>query len=173
MGLEKHWSETVFDLILDHDISLVSFVPDAGLSQLIDLCVAHDAVQTVRLTSEEEGVSLAMGSWLGGKKSLLLMQSSGVGNCVNMLSMLNTCQVPLPMIVTMRGDWGEFNPWQVPMGQGTESVLKEMGVTTFKAQRDDEVGEFAEGAIRLAFNTYRATAVLIGQRILGAKTFGR
>ena len=51
MGLEKHWSETVFDLILDQDISLVSFVPDAGLSQLIDLCVAHDAVQTVRLTS--------------------------------------------------------------------------------------------------------------------------
>lgn len=173
MGLEKHWSESVFDLICDHDISLVSFVPDAGLSQLIELCIAHNPIQTVRLTSEEEGISLAMGGWLGGKKSMLLMQSSGVGNCVNMLSMLNTCQVPLPMIVTMRGDWGEFNPWQVPMGQGTEAVLKEMGVATFRAQENNQVEACAEGSIRLAFNTYRPTALLIGQRVLGAKTFGR
>ena len=173
MTLENHWSNTVFNLICEQDISIVSFVPDAGLSQLIDLCVAYESIQTVRLTSEEEGVALAMGTWLGGKKSLLLMQSSGVGNCINMLSMLNTCQVPLPMMVTMRGDWGEFNPWQVPMGQGTENVLKEMGVTTFRAQENDEVAKCAEGAIRLAFNTYRPTAVLIDQRVLGAKTFGR
>ena len=151
----------------------MSFVPDAGLSQLIELCVAHEGIQTVRLASEEEGVALAMGTWLGGKKSLLLMQSSGVGNCINMFSMLTSCQVPLPMLVTMRGDWGEFNPWQVPMGQGSEHVMKEMGVTTFRAKKNDEVAECTEGAIRLAFNTYRPTAVLIDQRVLGAKTFGR
>ena len=173
MSAQQHWSDIVFQLALEQGITNVSFVPDAGLSPLIKLCEESSQINVVRLTSEDEGVSLALGSWLGGVKSLLLMQSSGVGNCINMLSMLNTCQIPLPMIVTMRGDWGEFNPWQVPMGQGTDGVLKEMGVTVFKAQKSEEVPECAEGAIRLAFNTFRATAVLVGQRVLGAKTFGK
>jgi len=137
MSAQQHWSDVVFQLALAQGVTNVSFVPDAGLSPLIKLCEKSSQINVVRLTLEDEGVSLALGSWLGGVKSLLLMQSSGVGNCINMLSMLNTCQIPLPMIVTMRGDWGEFNPWQVPMGQGTEGVLREMGVTVFKAQKSE------------------------------------
>ncbi len=57
------------------------------------------------------------GAWLGGVRGVLLMQSSGVGNCVNLLSLVQECRFPLLMIVTMRGEWGETNPWQVPMGR--------------------------------------------------------
>ena len=149
----------------------MSVVPDAGHMALIRLCESDSAIELVRLTTEEEGIALAMGAWLGGDKSVLLTQSSGVGNCVNMLAMLAVSQTPLAMLVTMRGDWGEFNPWQVPMGRATQPVLEAMGVLVSRADRADDVVPLAEGALRIAYNTLRPTALLIGQRLLGAKTF--
>jgi sulfopyruvate decarboxylase alpha subunit len=169
--MEGHWSQDLHALLRQQHVRQVSFVPDAGHTALIRLCESDTAMRAVRLTTEEEGVALAVGAWLGGDKSVLLMQSSGVGNCVNMLSMLSVCQIPLTMLVTMRGDWGEFNPWQVPMGSAAKSVLERMGVLVNRADREDEILPLAEGALRLAYNTLRPTAVLIGQRLLGAKTF--
>ncbi len=169
--MSTHWSEGVFALFKQQGIRQVSLVPDAGHSRLIKLCEADADLRLVRLTTEEEGIALAVGAWLGGDKSVLLMQSSGVGNCINMLSMLAVCQIPLTMLITMRGDWSEFNPWQVPMGQAARSVLEAMGVLVSAAQQEAEVVPLTEGALRIAYNTFRPAAVLIGQRVLGAKTF--
>jgi sulfopyruvate decarboxylase alpha subunit len=130
-------------------------------------------MKTVVLTTEEEGVALLAGAWLGGDRGVLLMQSSGVGNCVNMLSLTRTCRMPLLILVTMRGEWGEFNPWQVPMGQKTNQVLTMAGVLTFTVSDKDRIKETVEAAAKMAFEGPAATAVLISQRILGAKTFGR
>ena len=165
------WSVELHRLLKQQQVRQVSFVPDAGHASLIRLCEADSDLRAVRLTTEEEGVALAVGAWLGGDKSVLLMQSSGVGNCINMLSMLSVCQIPLPMLVTMRGDWAEFNPWQVPMGRASQAVLEEMGVLVTRADREDDIVPLAEGALRMAYNTLRPAAVLIGQRLLGAKTF--
>ena len=169
--MSAHWSEGIYQLFKQQNIRQVSLVPDAGHSRLIKLCEADADLRMIRLTTEEEGIALAVGAWLGGDKSVLLMQSSGVGNCINMLSMLQVCQIPLAMLVTMRGDWGEFNPWQVPMGRAAKTVLEEMDVLVTSAQHEDEVVPAAEGALRIAYNNYRPAAVLIGQRVLGAKTF--
>lgn len=169
--MSVHWSQELHKLLKRQNIRQVSFVPDAGHAALIKLCEADAELRAIRLTTEEEGVALAVGAWLGGNKSVLLMQSSGVGNCINMLSMLSVCQIPLTMLVTMRGDWAEFNPWQVPMGQATKPVLEEMGVLVYRAEREEEIVPLAEGALRIACNTLRPSAVLIGQRLLGAKTF--
>lgn len=168
-----HWSQGLHQLLKQQSIRQVSFVPDAGHAGLIRLCEADASLSMVRLTNEAEGIALAAGAWLGGEKSVLLMQSSGVGNCINMLSMLSTCQVPLTMFVTMRGDWAEFNPWQVPMGHATPNVLEEMGVLVNRADREEDLLPLAEGALRIAYNTLRPTALLIGQRLLGAKTFDK
>jgi sulfopyruvate decarboxylase alpha subunit len=165
------WSHELHRLLKQQQVRQVSFVPDAGHASLIRLCEEDRDMRAVRLTTEEEGVALAVGAWLGGDKSVLLMQSSGVGNCINMLSMLSVCQVPLPMLVTMRGDWAEFNPWQVPMGRASQGVLEEMGVLVTRADREEDIVPLAEGALRIAYNTLRPAAVLIGQRLLGAKTF--
>jgi sulfopyruvate decarboxylase alpha subunit len=169
--MTKHWSNGLYELLKRQGIAQVSVVPDAGHAALIELCAADPELRLVRLTTEEEGIALAVGAWLGGRKSVLLMQSSGVGNCINMLSMLAVCQVPLAMIVTMRGDWGEFNPWQVPMGKATRGVLEAMGVLVTRADREDDVVAQAEGTLRIAYNTLRPAALLLGQRMLGAKTF--
>ena len=169
--MTTHWSQGLYELLKQHNIKQVSLVPDAGHSALIRLCEADRELQSIRLTTEEEGIALAVGAWLGGSKSVLLMQSSGVGNCINMLSMLNVCQIPLAMFITMRGDWAEFNPWQVPMGHATPTVLDQMGVLVSRADRPEDVLPLAEGTLRIAYNTLRPAALLIGQRTLGAKTF--
>jgi len=169
--MTTHWSEGVYQLFKQQSIRQVSLVPDAGHAGLIKLCEADRDLRLLRLTTEEEGIAAAVGAWLGGDKSVLLMQSSGVGNCVNMLSMLTVCQIPLAMLITMRGDWGEFNPWQVPMGRAAHVVLEAMNVLVSTAQQESEVVPQVEGALRIAYNTLRPAAVLIGQRVLGAKTF--
>lgn len=66
-------------------------------------------MQPTVLTTEEEGIGILAGAWLGGERGVLLMQSSGVGNCINTLSLSKVCGFPLLIIVTMRGEWGELN----------------------------------------------------------------
>ena len=158
-------------MLRDQRVSQVAYVPDFGHARLIELVRADRRMRAVALTTEEEGVALATGAWLGGERSVLLMQSSGVGNCINMLGMIQECRIPLPMLVTMRGQWGEFNPWQVPMAQATIPTLTAMGVIVQPVERAGDVAETASAACRLAFNTCRAVAVLISQRVIGAKEF--
>ena len=165
------WPAEVFRLLKDNNIRQVAMVPDAGHAQLINMCKADNDMVLVPLTTEEEGVAQLAGAWLGGDKGVLLMQSSGVGNCINMLSLSISCSFPLLMLVTMRGDFGEYNPAQIPMGNSTQAVLEATGVICKRADSKDSVTETVSSAMRLAFNTYRPVAVLIGQGVLGAKDF--
>jgi sulfopyruvate decarboxylase alpha subunit len=168
---ESAWPDAVHALLRSAGVRQVAIVPDAGHARLIKLCEKDKAMRVVRLTTEEEGVALLAGAWLGGEKGVLLMQSSGVGNCINMLTLPIACQFPLLMLVTMRGDHGEFNPAQMPMGTATQAVLEAMGVIVKRADSAGDVPEMVSGALRLAFNTYRPVALLIGQRVSGAKDF--
>jgi sulfopyruvate decarboxylase alpha subunit len=165
------WPDEVYRVLKDAGIRQVAMVPDAGHSRLIRAFDADPETRLVTLTTEEEGVAMLAGAWLGGQRGVLLLQSSGVGNCINMLSLPNICRMPLLMLVTMRGDWGEFNPWQIPMGQGTRASLEAMGVIVTRADEPHLVASTVQGAANLAFNTWRPTAVLIGQKVLGAKNF--
>ena len=167
------WADGVHALLKAQRVELVSFVPDGGHKRLIELCQGDPEMRTVTLTTEEEGIALAAGAFLGGKRAVLLMQSSGVGNCVNMLSLPRVCGMPLVMLVTIRGEWGEFNPWQVPMGQATPAVLEASGVIVYRADTAEQVAPTVEGALLLAFQSRRSVAVLLSQRLLGAKNFLR
>ncbi len=168
---ESAWPDEVHALLKSAGVRQVAVVPDAGHARLITLCEKDQAMRVVRLTTEEEGVALLAGAWLGGEKGVLLMQSSGVGNCINMLTLPLACQFPLLMLVTMRGDHGEFNPAQIPMGNATQEVLEAMGVIVKRVDAAEDVTEMVSSTMRLAFNTYRPVALLIGQRVTGAKDF--
>jgi sulfopyruvate decarboxylase alpha subunit len=158
-------------LFTTHRVEMISFVPDGGHKRLIELCQADPAMRSVTLTTEEEGIAFAAGAFLGGKRAALLMQSSGVGNCVNMLSLPRICAMPLLMLVTMRGEWGEFNPWQIPMGQSAPAVLEASGVIVYRADTIEEIVPTVEGALLLAFQSRRSVAVLLSQKLIGAKSF--
>ena len=79
------WPEDIFAILERFDVRQVPYVPDAGHSQLIERVLGSTSMRGIALTTEEEGVALIAGAWAGGQRAALLMQSSGVGNCINML----------------------------------------------------------------------------------------
>ena len=166
-----NWHEDIFSVLRSQNITLVGHVPDAGHTPLIRLCERQNDMDVVTLTTEEEGVGLLSGAWAGGRKGVLLMQSSGVGNCINALALPQICRIPVFTIVSMRGEWGEFIPWQVPMGQATPSVLGAMDVKVFRADRQEDVGATVDAAANFSFNTRQSSAVLLSQKMIGAKQF--
>ena len=165
------WPDELFDVLKRADIRQVGYVPDAGHSRLIALCKADPDIHDVSLTTEEEGIALAAGAWLGGQRAALLMQSSGVGNCVNMLSLIRACRFPMLMFITMRGEWEEFNPWQVPMGSIVKPTLELCDTHVTMAEMPDQVVPLAQSAAQIAFGGDRAAAVLLSQKLIGRKVW--
>jgi sulfopyruvate decarboxylase alpha subunit len=168
---EQSWQDALYDLLRANGVTQFAYVPDAGHRVLIDRSLADPDAHSIPLTTEEEGVALAAGADLGGARSVLLMQSSGVGNTINFLSLISGCRFPFLTIVSMRGDFGEGNPWQFPMGQATEPVLKAMGVVVLKCESPADVIPTVSAAMTMVFQSGQAVAVLLGQRLLGAKKF--
>jgi sulfopyruvate decarboxylase alpha subunit len=166
------WPDELFGILKRARVRQVAWVPDAGHARVIERVIAEPEMVGVPLTTEEEGVALACGAWLGGDRAALLMQSSGVGNCVNMLSLVAAGRFPFLALVTMRGEWEELNGWQVPMGRATRVVLEAMGVRVLRADEPGEVGPVVREALEAAFGADEAVAVLLGQRLVGRKDWG-
>ncbi len=166
---QQSWRQDVFDILKAAGVRHIAYVPDAGHSTAIRLAEADPDINAVVLTTEEEGIGYLAGAWLGGERGALLMQSSGVGNCINTLGLAACARFPLLMLVTMRGDWAEFNPWQNPMGQATEPALKLMGVMTWRADEPQQVAPLLQGAATMAFEGDASCALLLGQRLIGQK----
>ena len=165
------WPEEIFRILQRFDVRQVPYVPDAGHSQLINRVLGSSTMRGVPLTTEEEGVAMLAGAWAGGQRGALLMQSSGVGNCVNMLSLTQIFRFPFLTLVTMRGEWGEFNPWQVPMGSSTQGVFELSGIRVLRATDPAEVKDVMEAAASQAYNACTPTALLLSQRLIGTKVF--
>jgi sulfopyruvate decarboxylase alpha subunit len=165
------WPLEIYSALKDAGVRIVGYVPDGGHKRLIELCIADPDVRCVVLTTEEEGIALAAGAWLGGVRCALLMQSSGVGNCINVLGMTHECRLPLLVLVTMRGEQGEFNPWQVPMGQATRSVLESMSVAVHRVAAAEDAAPSVAAAAKRAYLENSAQAVLIAQQVIGIKSF--
>lgn len=166
-----NWPDDIFATLERFDVRQVPYVPDAGHSKLIQRVLASSTMRGIPLTTEEEGVALLAGAWTGGQRGVLLMQSSGVGNCINMLSLVQIFRLPFLTLVTMRGEWGEFNPWQVPMGSNTQGILELSGIKVLRAAHPGEVREVVEAGAAQAYNACTPTAVLLSQRLIGAKVF--
>ena len=171
--MQHDWPRDVFAHLKALDIGTVATVPDGGLTELLLKCEDDPAIRVVTLGTEQEGVGLAFGQWLGGRRTALFIQSSGVGNCINALSLPAITGTPCLLLVTMRGEAGERNPWQVPMGQGTRPVLEAMGVTCFSAPDAEGVGDTFAAAAAHAFSRGASAAALVHQHIIGTKEFAK
>ena len=165
------WRAGIFSALKTHGVRQMAYVPDAGHASLINACLADSEISCSVLTTEEEGVALLAGAELGGQRGVMLMQSSGVGNCVNMFSLLKSCGFPFVTLVTMRGEWGEFNPWQMPMGQATEETFRRSGFIVYRADTGEDAAAMTGSAMRLAYDSNCPVAVLLSQRLIGAKDF--
>jgi len=165
------WSGAMFDMLRDAGVTLFAHVPDAGNDRLIALVEEHNDTRAVLLTTEEEGVAICAGADLVGGRAILCMQSSGLGNCPNYLSLAKGGRFPLLMMISMRGDYGEQNPWQYPMGAAVETLLKAAGVLIFKVERRDELEAATTAAVNATVRGAQAAAIVLSQKFLGAKGF--
>ena len=167
----EEYSIRIFDKLADAGVTLFSYVPDFGNAEIINLAEEDNRTTVVLLSSEQEGVALSAGADLVNGRAVLLMQSSGVGNCVNMLSLVKAGRFPLLMIGTMRGDYGEQNPWQYPMGEAVEPLFKAMGVLVFKIEHRDDIEKATLAALRASGAGAQSAAIVLSQKFLGAKGF--
>ncbi len=171
-SLVHPWKDEIFQIFKAGCVSQVAYVPDAGHAQVIRHVLEDKDMRGVPVTTEEEGVASVCGAWLGGQRSVLLMQSSGVGNCVNMFSLINNCRFPFLTLVTMRGEWAEFNQWQTPMGRVTEEAFEMMGVNVLRADRPESVADVVSAGFDAAFVGGDAVAILLSQSLIGRKKWG-
>jgi sulfopyruvate decarboxylase alpha subunit len=167
------WPDAIYAHFRRVRIRQVGYVPDAGHTRLIQHCIDDPDIADVVLTTEEEGVGLVAGAALGGQRAAILMQSSGVGNCINMFSLIKNCGFPCLVLVTMRGEFGEFNPWQIPMGSITDEVLRLSGFLTYRIDHPEDVDDVVGAACDMAFDGNAAIAVLLSQRLIGRKVWGK
>ena len=163
------WKDEIFSLFKSSGVRQVAYVPDAGHAQVIRQIHADSEMRGIPVTTEEEGVAAVCGAWLGGDKAALLMQSSGVGNCVNMFSVINNCRFPFFTLVTMRGEWAEFNQWLTPMGRATQEAFEMMGINVLRADRPESVADVVGAGLDAAFLGGDAVAVLLSQSLIGRK----
>ncbi len=167
------WQEAIFKVLKAGGVRQIAYVPDAGHSRVIERAIADPEIEDIVLTTEEEGVAVVSGAWLGGQRAVLLMQSSGVGNCVNMFSLLQAADFPFLTLVTMRGEYAEFNHWQAPMGRATQGALELMGLHVLRASRPEDVEEVVSAGFDAAFEAGDKVAVLLGQTLIGRKKWER
>ena len=167
------WQEDIFQVIKQAGVRQIAYVPDAGHSHVIKRAKADPEIRDIVLTTEEEGVGVVSGAWLGGERAVLLMQSSGVGNCVNMFSLLDSCRFPFFTMVTMRGEYAEFNPWQGPMGLATAKALELMGITVYRVDSPDAAAELVGAGLVGAFDAGQRVAILLSQSLIGRKKWVR
>lgn len=165
------WQNQLYEALRRHDVTQFSYVPDAGHRICIDRSIADKEVHSVALTTEEEGVALACGAHLGGKRSVLLMQSSGLGNCLNFMSMVKGGRFPFLTVLSMRGEFGEGNPWQMGMGQATKPLLAAMDFIALDITKPEDVGPTVDAASNMVWKSGQAVAILLTQKLIGAKSF--
>lgn len=163
------WQDAVFNVLKQGGVRQIAYVPDVGHSHTIRCAIADPDIEDIVLATEEEGVALVSGAWLGGQRAVLLMQSSGVGNCINMFSLLSAADFPFFTLVTMRGEFAEFNPWQGPMGRATQGALELMGIHVLRVDDPAKAEEVVSAGFEAAFHAGDRVAVLLSQSLIGRK----
>jgi sulfopyruvate decarboxylase subunit alpha len=145
----------------------VVYVPDNPLAQVLKILAdGFPDVTTTIATREEEAFGIAAGLYLGGARPTVMLQSSGLGNSLNALtSLLLPYQIPTLLLISMRGDPGEWNAAQVPMGRAVARICDAIGVATAIA----ETPETTAATVRLvgltAFGTRLPGACLLPRRL--------
>ena len=155
-------SQIIYQALKANGITLISALPETWLVHLIRMAEDDPAMTLVRLAKEEEGVGISAGAHLAGAKSAMLMQNHGFLAAVNpIVSCAQLYRIPLLMLISLRGDFGERDPWQTEGGLVTEHVLEALRIPSIRLEHPDHVAERIRKAQVLAYSSYRPVALLL------------
>lgn len=168
--MDRSWSEHVADILRRNKVRIFATVPDYIVSQVLEHLGQDETCTVVTSAREEEGLGILSGAYLAGQRGALLMQNSGLGNCVNTLASLNLAtQVPVVLVISHRGDLGEYNAAQVPMGQAAEKLLQALDVRYVTPHTVEELEAQADGLIKLAYTSSLPVAFLLPNDLTGGR----
>jgi len=160
-------SKIVFDALKDGGVRLISALPETWLVHLIRLADDDPDVTLVRLAKEEEGVGISMGAHLAGVKSAMLMQNHGFLASVNgIVSGAQLFRIPLVMLISDRGSFGERDPWQTEGGAVTEPVLAALRIPLMRLDDPARVAERIRQAQTLAYASNKPVALLLTRELM-------
>ena len=165
-----NWAETLVQCLKDAQISLVSYVPDISIHQATQLIEDDPFFHLVSCTREEEAIGIAVGAYAVGRNSAVFMQTSGFGNCINAIgSLCIPHRVPVPFFINMRGDLGDFNICQVPVGRATRPILDVLGLPHYTLTQVSDMDRTVKGAIQLCYASRQPVAVCLTPLLHGGK----
>ncbi|MBI2166379.1 MAG: decarboxylase [Chloroflexi bacterium] len=164
------WKATLVACLKEKGVPFVAYVPDGATWQILSLMQKDPFFHLIRCTREDEAIGIASGTYAAGSRGVAFMQSSGLGNCVNVLGSLNvTYRIPVPLVVALRGELGEFNIAQVPVGRAVRPILESLGLHHFTLDRPEGVEALSRGALDLCYSGRLPVALLVSTLLTGAK----
>jgi sulfopyruvate decarboxylase alpha subunit len=167
---DPSWAKHMADVLRRNGIRLYATVPDYIVSHVLEHLWSDPECRVVTVCREEEGVGLLSGAFMAGQRGALVMQNSGLGNCVNALASLDVAsQIPLVLVISHRGDLGEFNPAQVPMGQATERILDALDIRHVMPRSVADLEAQGDGLIKLAYTRSLPVAFILPPELTGGK----
>jgi len=167
---ELDWPEKIVSVLKANNICSISFVPDAVIGKILKIAEKDPYFNVTTLAREEEGIGIITGEYLGGRYGVLMMQSAGIGNCVNALASLAIpYQIPFLILISQRGELGEFNACHMIMGKAIRRILDALGIQHHTLDREDNVETILNGAIKTAYSSDQPVAVILSTALVGWK----
>jgi sulfopyruvate decarboxylase alpha subunit len=166
------WAHTLLAAFRAEDIHHLVFLPDTVMGRLLALAEAQedDYFTLVNVHREEEAVGILAGLYLGGQRGAMLVQSSGLGNALNALgSLAMAYRIPFPLLVSLRGELGEFNPAQLHMGRAVPGCLDALTIQHVTLQTEINLETIVEGALKTCFTAEEPLGILLSAQLTGWK----
>lgn len=160
-------SQQIVDSLVRNKVEFITTVPCKQLAGVIEGVEAHDAIMHVPSNKEDEGMGLCAGAWMGGKRPAIIMQNTALGVTVNTLAtLIQFYAMPLPMIISYRGELGERVACQVEMAVHTKALLNQLNIQTYHFHKPEDVGSL-DSILHHTFMSRKPTAILTDSNFWG------
>ncbi len=167
------WSEAFLNVLKDNDRRLVAYVPDNVLTPLIVGVTSDNYFRPVCATREDEAIGMVAGAWMGGLRSVVMMQTSGFALIANALASLTVpSQIPTVMVVSERGTMGEFNVGQQLVARTMRPVLDTLGIAHHTLDDESRLPFIVDRSIKQAFMTQASVAFILSPLLTGGNPAG-
>src|SRR3982075_2401835 len=164
------WAHTILDTFRAEDIRNLVFLPDTVMGRLLALAEEDPFFRLVGVHREEEAVGIVTGLFLGGQRGAMLVQSSGLGNALNALgSLAMPYRIPFPLLVSLRGELGEFNPAQLHMGRAVPGCLDALTIRHVTLYSETDLSKMVTGALKTCFTAEEPFGILLSALLTGWK----
>ncbi len=163
------WQLAIADTLKARGVTVAVYVPDTRLQGILSRLSDHGVLMR-SLTREEECVGYAAGQRIAGKRPVILMQSSGLGNALNALGSLAVpYRLGLPLVISMRGSLGEANPSQIPLGRAAPHLLAALGIQAFSLRNSAAAAQLTDGTLTLAYEAGECAALMLEPELGGGR----